>query len=320
MREQADESLARNFQRELSFDEQLELVKKLSLEEYSKGKTIEKDEILIQEEIKQFEEDELLALFLQREERSRIKSDPQANALKALTPLEVKILNKQFGIDPSEEDNLDENSEYNYTEPFELDPDQENEEKPEHPILYDNAQKKEDQEISHISKRMPEKRVNAAPIALHHKSYATRNKGKVLVYGSNRSRTTPKSYSFPIKTDQHNYGFVMKVLGGCRFLVFCYNTGRTKLCRTSAKIVHSGALIKKGSIVLYRIRIYQGSKGDIVFLYTDEEYDTLLEIGELASYDPKKCLPLEVWKKILGYLDPDSLKNVSELYKNKLYD
>jgi initiation factor 1A len=312
MREQEDENLARNFQRD-SYDYELEFVKKLSLEDRSVVKTPQKDEISLQEEIKQYEEDELLALFLQREERSRIKR-VQPNALKVLTPLECKILHEPFRVQDQENDE-EEETEYNYTEPYQLEP---STEKKEYPILYDDAQKKEDKEIGHVLKRMPEKRVNASPLALHHKPYATRNKGKVLMYGSNRSRPTPKSYSFPLKNEQHNYGYVTKVLGGCRFLVFCYITGRIKLCRMSGKLVHSRADIKKGSVVLYRIRVYQGSKGDIIFLYSDEEYDTLLDIGELLSCDPKKLLPTEIWKKILTYLDPESLKNLTELYNNSL--
>jgi len=330
MREQADEKLARNYNQTESayhYDYELELVKKLSLEESTiiipKNKTPEnqRDEFSLKEQIKQYEEDELLALYLQKEERSRVKGGVQANALKVLSPLEYKILNKQFGVDPEDEDNISlPGSEYNYIEPFELEPSTTTNSKEEHPILYDSAQKKEDMEIGHVLKRMPEKRVNAAPVALHHKPYATRNKGKVLVYGANRSRPTPKTYSFPLKNDQHSYGFIMKVLGGCRYQVFCYTSGRMKLCRSSGKLLHSRAFIKKGSIVLYRIRIYQESKGDIVFLYTDEEYDSLLAIGELVSTDPKKIFPIEIWKKILSYLDADSLKNITEVYKNKLFD
>jgi len=152
MREQEDESLARTFQKD-SYDYELEFVKKLSLQEESVVKTPQKDEVSLQEEIKQYEEDELLALFLQREERSRVKR-VQPNALKVLTPLECKILHEPFGVLEKEEDE-EEETEYNYTEPYQL---VQSTQMKEYPILYDDAQKKEDKEIGHVLKRMPEKK------------------------------------------------------------------------------------------------------------------------------------------------------------------
>jgi len=263
--------------------------------------------------IKQYAEDELLALYLQREERSKVRR-VQANGLKVLPPLEYKILNEQWGVEPESLEEPEE-TEYNYTEPFQLEnPTAETQDKEEYPLLYDDAQKKEDKEIGHVEKRIAEKRVNAAPVAMHHKDYATRNKGKVLVYGANRVRTTPKSCTLPVKSDQYGYGFVTKVLGGCRFKVFCYSSGKEKLCRMAGKLKYSQVNVVRGEVVLFKIRSYQDQKADIVYRYSEEDYNTLLEIGELVSRDPRKILPVDVWKKILSYLDPETVNNVNELY------
>jgi len=91
--------------------------------------------------IKQYAEDELLALYLQREERSKVRR-VQANGLKVLPPLEYKILNEQWGVDPEPPEEPEE-TEYNYTEPFQLEnPTAEGTDKEEYPLLYDDAQKK----------------------------------------------------------------------------------------------------------------------------------------------------------------------------------
>jgi initiation factor 1A len=286
------------------------------LEEAKKTGVSIQDEERFVDEARQYEEDELLALYLQREERSKVKRVQQPSALKRLTPLEYKLINEQIGVEEDEEEEPEE-TEYNYVEPFEIDPDQNP--KQEYPLLYDDAQKKEDKEIGHVEKRMVEKRVNAAPMAMHHKPYATRNKGKVLVYGANRVRPTPKSYTFPVRSNEYDYGYVTKVLGGCRFLVFCYSTGRVKLCRMAGKLKYSRVCVYRGEVVLFKVRSYQDKKADIVYRYTDEEYNTLLEIGELTERDPKKILPQDVWKKIVSYLDPETVKNLNELYNNQLF-
>jgi len=170
--------------------------------------------------------------------------------------------------------------------------------------------KKEDKEIGHVQKRMIEKRVNAVPVAMHHKQYATRNRGKVLYYGPNRERVTPKNYTFPVKNAEHDYGLVVKVLGGLNFRVFCYSTSSIKLCRMVGKLKHSQTYVERGSIVLYRIRSYQDKKADIVYKYTTEEYNQLLEDGELKEHDPKKILSEDLFKRVLSYLDPESKENL----------
>jgi len=317
MREQADERLAKNHHRqEYNYEDELELVKKLSLEEANKaGIRLQEETPTDSDSVKQYEEDELLALFLQREERNRVRR-VHPNSIKVLPLLEYKLLTEQFGVEQEPIEDLIEDTEYNYVEPFELEPSEN--QKEEHPILYDDAQKKEDMEIGYVEKRMVEKRVNAAPVAMHHKLYATRNKGKVLVYGNNRVRPTPKSYSFPVKDYQYEYGFVTKVLGGCRFNIFCYASGKTKLCRMVGKLKYSHVILSKGDVVLYKIRPYQEKKGDIVYRYSDKDYETLLEIGELIERDPKKMFPEDVWQKICSYLDSESLENLQIVYSSKI--
>jgi len=59
-------------------------------------------------------------------------------------------------------------------------------------------------------------------------------------------------------------------------------------------------------------------KGDIVYRYSDKDYETLLEIGELIERDPKKMFPEDVWQKICSYLDSESLENLQIVYSSKI--
>jgi len=222
----------------------------------------------------------------------------------------VYNLLNHIGVEDTEENLEADDNEYNYAEPSQLEPDKE---QPEPPVLYDTSQKKEDKEIAHIEKRMAEKRVNAAPVAMHHKEYATRNKGKVLVYGAYRERPHHKVLLFPLKNSGEEYGYVTKILGGLRFLVYCYSNSREKLCRLAGKLRHSRTYVSLGEVVLIRIRSYQNSKADIIYNYSEEEYQTLIAEGELIDRDPRKILPPEIWQKILSYLDPESIKCISVL-------
>lgn len=43
--------------------------------------------------------------------------------------------------------------------------------------MYDWAQREEDRPLAHETTRMPEKRVNAAHMALHHRTFLPRNAG-----------------------------------------------------------------------------------------------------------------------------------------------
>jgi len=141
MREQADERLAKNHHRqEYNYEDELELVKKLSLEEANKaGIRLQEETPTDSDSVKQYEEDELLALFLQREERNRVRR-VHPNSIKVLPLLEYKLLTEQFGVEQEPIEDLIEDTEYNYVEPFELEPSEN--QKEEHPILYDDAQKK----------------------------------------------------------------------------------------------------------------------------------------------------------------------------------
>lgn len=47
--------------------------------------------------------------------------------------------------------------------------------------MYDRAQRDEDRPLAHVSSRMPEKRVNAARVALHHRNFLPRNAGTYYI-------------------------------------------------------------------------------------------------------------------------------------------
>jgi len=83
----------------------------------------------------------------------------------------------------------------------------------------------------------------------------------------------------------------------------------------AGKLKYSQVNVVRGEVVLFKIRSYQDQKADIVYRYSEEDYNTLLEIGELVSRDPRQVLPIDVWKKILSYLDPETVNNINELYR-----
>jgi len=330
MREQEEERMVRQLHKleETFWDQPMEMAKKLSLEDVkiqnphentTKNVQLQLDEDLAYAQ--QFRDDESLAYYLQKQERCNVSYD-QSILKKALTPLEEKLYNLQFGIDESKQSEPDEEeTEYNYTEPFQVQP---NLKQIEPPILYDPAQRKEDKEIAHVTKRMVEKRINASPVALHHKSYTTRNKGKALFHQEQRPKVNksivPKISSstiltqdeviLPLRDENHDYGLVKRVLGNTRFIVFCYWNGSEKICRMTGKMKYRRIWIGKGDIVLLKLRNYQDSKADIVYRYTNDNYQLLLKLGELKECNPKNWLPADLIHKILNYLDRDAQINV----------
>jgi len=276
--------------------------------------------------VQQLQDDELLAYYLQKQELvDRDSGIDEQSTLKTLTPLEYKLYNFQFGIDDPKmvtSNPIEEETEYNYTEPFELEQNK-NANQIEPQVLYDPAQRKEDKEIAHVPKRMIEKRVNSMPVAMHHRDYATRNKGKALNETYKKiTKLKPKTnfiqidqrIDLPVQNHQHTYGYILKVLGNTRFIVFCYTNCSEKLCRITGKMRYRNIMLFRGDIVLLKLRDYQDSKADIVYKYSNKEYNLLLAEEELKDCDPRKALNADVFRKLLSYLDKDSRANLLSVY------
>jgi len=324
MREQEDERMARQIHKteENFWDQQIEIAKNLSLEEATPlvSETTNNLQLQLDEDLafeQQLKEDENLAYYLQKQERRYVSSSYDTSILKkTMTPLEYKLYNLQFGIDdPNRSEQLEEEeTEYNYTEPFQVNP---NLKQIEPLILYDPAQRKEDKEIAHVTKRIVEKRINSSPVALHHKDFTTRNKGKGIFHHEQRKiknnikgPSQTSTLEFPLRNKTHDYGLVSRVLGNTRFLVFCYSNGSEKICRLTGKMKYRHIWISKGDIVLLKRRNYQDYRADIVYKYTSTNYQLLLQLGELKECDPKKLLPVDIIKKILDYLDYETQINL----------
>jgi len=337
MREQEDERVARQLQLKYHNTEQrdpywdqLELARKLSLEEAQPSSPSQPSLPLFKEQCtdedmayaQQLQDDELLANHLQIEERRMLPHD-EAHP-KYLTSLEYKLYNLQFGVDdPNRPQDPGDEEEYNYIEPYKL---ENNPNQIDPPILYDHAQRKEDKEISHVTKRTIEKRVNAKPIALHHKDYNPRNKGKAVheqkqkkVHNQLLPKMVPVAtvgeITIPIKDKEHDYGLVTKVLGGGHFLVFCYSDCSKKLCRIVGKMKYQHTWILTGDIILLKCRDYQKEKGDIIHKYSVIQYNSLLNLGELQECDPRKKLTPDLYQKLLSYLNEDDRKALQQVYE-----
>jgi len=166
-------------------------------------------------------------------------------------------------------------------------------------------------------------------VALHHKDYSPRTKGpcsrpkqtkqlqlQLPVPHPQQPKKEPSllhnKIGIPTHDEGHDYGLVLRILGGSRFIVFCYSNCSEKLCRMSGKLKFRKIWIYRGDIVLMRLRNYQDSKADIIYKYSEKEYQYLVNIGELNPCDPKNLLTNDVYQKLLTYLDCESRSNLEE--------
>ena len=86
------------------------------------------------------------------------------------------------------------------------------------------------------------------------------------------------------KTDEQEYGRVIKKLGDRRFLLIPHNK-KEKIMGKARKSLRAGHLITEGSIVLYSVRDFQDNMVDIIANYTNDDVRKLKREKEIT--DPK---------------------------------
>jgi translation initiation factor IF-1 len=310
-----------------------------------------------------FDEDAVLAKFLQIEERKQAGHLQYQSLYKELTPLEQKLFNLEFGSDESEDEfddvidveeemdilrarkvngwelEVDSNeeetpNEYNYDEPFSIlnrdnvDP---SKLKPQQPRLFDSAQRREDEEIAHVSRRDKNKRPNATFVALHHQNFETRNVGKrqADIFKPFDRDSKPKKdrrdkkerrqyllglpYTYP---EFYAFGLVECVSGGGHFVVYSFSSGIQITARLTKVLTRSAAVwIEKGDVVVLKTRGCRMIRADILLKLTEDEYFFLPRIGCMSEHDPSKMLPIELMSLIFSFLpqDDDDLESVEKV-------
>eukprot|EP01127_Copromyxa_protea_P015058 TRINITY_DN4281_c0_g1_i1.p1 TRINITY_DN4281_c0_g1~~TRINITY_DN4281_c0_g1_i1.p1 ORF type:complete len:228 (-),score=46.58 TRINITY_DN4281_c0_g1_i1:129-812(-) len=197
-----------------------------------------------------------------------------------------------------EDDDIEEGrSEYGYSE-----------EDLSNPILFDKSQRQEDQEISTLSKRMPEKRMNGTGVASHHIG-AYNSKSKYKNQDIHIHNKTPKVAlkGFRDEEDEeiYDYGLVTKWFGGGRGLVYCWSSGVEVMAHRLKRVT---SWVQKGVVVKLRLRPYQLTKADIVDVVSDEEYCELVMEQKIAACDPCEILQGELSQLIFSYLSTEELE------------
>eukprot|EP01126_Amoeba_proteus_P047664 TRINITY_DN5458_c0_g1_i6.p1 TRINITY_DN5458_c0_g1~~TRINITY_DN5458_c0_g1_i6.p1 ORF type:complete len:309 (+),score=42.12 TRINITY_DN5458_c0_g1_i6:29-955(+) len=189
--------------------------------------------------------------------------------------------------------------------------------------VYDKYQRAEDEEIGHLSQRMPEKRVNAKVVASHHQVYSCRNKGK-------QDNETRPIYNRPYKAidplvlldqdEDYCYGLVTEWFGDSHGNVFCWKTGQVYLCSVAGKLRRSCKTMQvegvdypllwpsRGSVVVVKRRPYQLDRAEILTAIHEDAYKDLVRQQILVSLDPVVMLPKELFFKILSHLVVDQIK------------
>ena len=77
------------------------------------------------------------------------------------------------------------------------------------------------------------------------------------------------------------YGEVVKVLGDCRFSVFCYDSVE-RICAVR-KIKKKKPQVSLEDIVLVGLRDFEEGKGDIIYVYNKIECGQLKKLKEIPS-------------------------------------
>ena len=86
------------------------------------------------------------------------------------------------------------------------------------------------------------------------------------------------------KTDEQEYGRIIKKLGDRRFLLIPHNK-KEKIMGKARKSLRAGHLITEGSIVLFSIRDFQDNMVDIIANYSNDDVRKLRREKEIT--DPK---------------------------------
>eukprot|EP01130_Rhizamoeba_saxonica_P007654 TRINITY_DN3098_c0_g1_i3.p1 TRINITY_DN3098_c0_g1~~TRINITY_DN3098_c0_g1_i3.p1 ORF type:complete len:299 (-),score=79.57 TRINITY_DN3098_c0_g1_i3:41-937(-) len=265
---------------------------------------IPEDESEITAAIKQAEEDEALAYMLQEQEKLALNNYQQSSLSKELTPLQYKYYKMQFNEKDTEISEEFQNF-YDAVEPRYSDDEDEF-------YIFDDAQRREDIEIAHVSKTDFSKRMNSIPTALHHKDFKVTRKGKQKSSGYREH-----IYIEADHTKNRYYGNVVN-LPGCGYAkVFIPQLSIYPLdCRIAGKLRHNYSSIEKGGTVLVDVREYQKYKGDIIYAYNNEEIIQL----NLDSHDMCEELPLDVLRLISEHFDDNQKLRCLTRVNKKWYD
>lgn len=86
------------------------------------------------------------------------------------------------------------------------------------------------------------------------------------------------------KTDEQEYGRIVKKLGDRRFLLIPHNK-KEKIMGKARKSLRGGHLIDEGTIVLYSVREFQDNMVDIIENYSNDDVRKLKRDKEIT--DPK---------------------------------
>ena len=97
-------------------------------------------------------------------------------------------------------------------------------------------------------------------------------------------KTSNHSKELIKKTDDQEYGRIVKKLGDRRFLLIPHNK-KEKIMGKARKSLRAGHLINEGSIVLFSIRDYQDNMVDIIENYSNDDIRKLKIEKEIT--DPK---------------------------------
>jgi len=115
---------------------------------------------------------------------------------------------------------------------------------------------------------------------------------------------TESKHQLPEKTDESEYAFVLKKLGGSQFLLKLHLQNKEvvgKLCGKMRKGSNKKSnWVDVGSVVLVGLRSFEDKKVDILYTYTPEEVNKLKKRGELVEnvdtvVDKQEEEPLEAF-------------------------
>jgi len=239
----------------------------------------------------QYEEDEKFAIQLQNIERGKYRNlNPKEH-----TDMELKLMKYQYGVDDpdySKEIKVEEEFK-NFYETVE--PRNAGDEEDEEMYVFDTAQQEEDQEIAHVPKSHPSKRVNSIPTSLHHKTIQTRqgknNNKKRKVKNNFGSSTSRENNGILFHDEGQGYALITEYFGARTCKLYSYTTGEIGL---SGYLLKHNKIAMRGDVVLYRERNYQKNKVDIIYVYSDSERLELISGKQLKTNDLVVKVPIEI--------------------------
>lgn len=84
-----------------------------------------------------------------------------------------------------------------------------------------------------------------------------------------------------LKKDGMEYGQCTRILGECKFTIFCFD-GKERMCQLR-KAAKKKERVEIDTVVLVGLRDYQDEKGDIIFVYNREQTAALKGMHHIPS-------------------------------------